>query len=319
MSFPPAVLDSLQTSYQYTEREARFLYLVATHSGHFLGRQFLEFSGATRGGVLQDFIDRATEYRHIRDALYAESGAKRYHLYSKPLYAALGKVNSSHRRAHEIAKIVVKLLTLEFVLHQSDADYLDEEPDKVRYFHDELGIDNAYLPLRVYKPTNATTPATTRYFVDKFPIFVDREGVLTFAYIDDPSLSTEAFRTHLFHYRPLFHRLENPFRVCFASPVPGKFPQAESVFRHVLSSEKGPSLDSEILEYFDLRSRWEAQDLAGFTPQLLRRRVELEKKYAYGRFEKLYEDWQKSLDDPSAGASENTPSHAEFATFEVHV
>jgi len=319
MSFPPAVIDSLQTSYRYTEREARFLYLVATHSGHFLGRQFLQFSGATRGGVLQDFIDRATEHRHIRDALYAESGAKRYHLYSKPLYAALGKVNSSHRRAHEIAKIVVKLLTLEFVLHHLDAHYLEEEPDKVRYFHDELGIDKAYLPLRVYKPGNTTTPPTTRYFVDKFPVFVDREGLLTFAYIDDPLLSTEAFRTHLFHYRPLFQRLANPFRVCFVSAVPGKFPQAERAFRHALSSPDRAALDPELMEYFDLRSRWEAQDLAGFTPQLLRRRVELEKKYASGRFEKLYEDWQKSRDDPSAGTSENTPFHAEFATFEVHL
>jgi hypothetical protein len=317
MSFPPAVIDSLQTSYRYTEREARFLYLVATHSGHFLGRQFLQFSGATRGGVLQDFIERATEHRHIRDAVYAESGAKRYHLYAKPLYAALGKVNSSHRRTREIGKIVTKLLTLEFVLHHLDADYLEEEPDKVCYFYDELGIDKAYLPLRVYKPGNSTTAPTIRYFVDKFPIFVDREGLLTFAYIDDPLLSTDAFRTHLFHYRPLFQRLERSFRVCFVSSVPGKFPQAESAFRHVLSSEKGPSLHSEILEYFDLRRRWEAQDLAGFTPQLLRRRVELEKKYASGPFEKRYEDWQKSLDAPSAGAADSTCSRADFATFEV--
>jgi hypothetical protein len=319
MSFPAAVIDSLQTSYRYTEREARFLYLVATHSGHFLGRQFLQFSGATRGGVLQDFIDRATQHRHIRDALYAESGAKRYHLYSKPLYAALGKVNSSHRRTHEIAKIVTKLLTLEFVLRHLDADYLDEESDKLKYFHDELGIDKAYLPLRVYKPGNVTTPPTTRYFVDKFPISVERGGVLSFAYIDDPLLSTDAFRTHLFHYRPLFQRLDKPFRVCFVSTVPGKFQQAEKAFRQVLSSPDRAALDVELLEHFDLRNRWEAQDLTGFTPQLLRRRAELQKKYTSIRFEKLYEDWQKSRDNSSAGTSENTPFHAEFAAFEVHL
>lgn len=318
MRFPAAVLESLQTNYRYTEREARFLYLVATHSGHFLGRQFLQFIDVTRGRALQDFIDSATAHRHIRDALYAEIGAKRYHVYSKPLYAALGKVNSSHRRAHEISKVVTKILTLEFVLHHLDADYLDEEPDKLHYFHEELGIDKAYLPLRVYKPANASTPPTTRYFVDKFPIFVDRDGVLSFAYIDDPLLSTEAFCTHLFHYWPLFQRLEAPFRVWFVSAVPGKFSDAERTFRHVVSSPNGPTLDAELLEYFNLRRRWEAQDLAGFTPQLLRHRAQLQKKYTSSRFEKLYEDWQKPLENPLPRSAPDARSRAEFSVYEVH-
>lgn len=318
MRFPAAVLESLQASYRYTEREARFLYLVATHSGHFLGRQFLQFIDVSRGRALQDFIDRATEYRHIRDAVYTEIGAKRYHVYSKPLYAALGKVNSSHRRVHEISKIITKLLALEFVLHHLDGEYLDEEPDKLHYFHEELGIDKAYLPLRVYKPANASTPPTTRYFVDKFPIFLDRDGVLSFAYIDDPLLSTEAFRTHLFHYWPLFQRLQKPVRVWFVSAVPGKFSDAERTFRHVFSSGNGLGLDPELLEYFDLRHRWEAQDLAGFTPALLRHRAQLQKKYASGRFEKQYEDWLKSVTNPPTRSAENAPSRAEFTAYEVH-
>ena len=33
----------------YTEPEARFLYVVATHSGYFILRQFLDFTGARRG------------------------------------------------------------------------------------------------------------------------------------------------------------------------------------------------------------------------------------------------------------------------------
>jgi hypothetical protein len=319
MRFPPAVIESLQASYRYTEREAQFLYIVATHSGHFLGRHFLQFITIPRGRALQDFTERAAALGHIRDEVYSEKGAKRYHLYSKPLYAALGKVNSSHRRTHEIAKIVTKLLTLEFVLHHLDGDYLEEEPDKVRYFHDELGIDKAYLPLRVYKPGNPATPPTTRYFVDKFPIFVDREGLLTFVYIDDPLLSADAFRTHLFHYRPLFQRLEKSFRVCFVSSVPGKFPEAEHAFRHIVSSATVPVLEPQILEYFVLRRRWEAQDFAGFTPQLLRRRAELQRKYASSGFEKLYESWQNSFASPPANSPENTRSHAKFSTYEVHV
>jgi hypothetical protein len=36
----------------YTEIEARFLYVVATHSGYFVPRQYLDFSGAkTKRGI----------------------------------------------------------------------------------------------------------------------------------------------------------------------------------------------------------------------------------------------------------------------------
>ena len=33
----------------YTEQESRFLYIVATHSGYFVPRQFVEFNGASPG------------------------------------------------------------------------------------------------------------------------------------------------------------------------------------------------------------------------------------------------------------------------------
>jgi len=37
----------------YTEPEAQFLYVVATHSGYFILRQYLNFTGALRGNVLR--------------------------------------------------------------------------------------------------------------------------------------------------------------------------------------------------------------------------------------------------------------------------
>ena len=40
MNFTPAHIDALQ-AFDDTEQEARFLYIVATHSGYFVVRQFL--------------------------------------------------------------------------------------------------------------------------------------------------------------------------------------------------------------------------------------------------------------------------------------
>jgi hypothetical protein len=312
MKFPPEIIESVRSTFGYTDREARFLFLVATHSGHFLARHFLAFTGTSRGSVLRDFIAKAARKRHIREALYSGNGARRYHVFSKPLYAALGKIDSSHRRAGEASSIVVKLLTLDFVLRHLEADYLDEERDKVSYFHEELGIDKAFLPFRAYKPANTSTPPTIRYFVDKFPIFMDPDGVVSFVYVDDPLLSTQAFRTHLVQYSGLFHRLPRPFRVWFASAVPGKFLEAERVFRGVVTS-KGPSLDRELSKYFNLRRRWEARDLSGFTPKLLREHVEMRKKYSAAPFDQLYTTWLSSFGKPAS----STQMRADFSTFEV--
>ena len=48
MSVPEDKIAKLR-AFGYTEAEARFLYLVATHSGYFTLRQFLDFAGAKSG------------------------------------------------------------------------------------------------------------------------------------------------------------------------------------------------------------------------------------------------------------------------------
>jgi hypothetical protein len=48
MNIEPGHLNALQ-ALGYTEAEARFLHIVATHSGYFRARQFLGFHGAHWG------------------------------------------------------------------------------------------------------------------------------------------------------------------------------------------------------------------------------------------------------------------------------
>jgi hypothetical protein len=48
MNFPESSLANL-SSLGYTEDEARFLYVAATHSGYFSTRQFLQFTGTKSG------------------------------------------------------------------------------------------------------------------------------------------------------------------------------------------------------------------------------------------------------------------------------
>ena len=48
MNIPPEHLAALR-NLGYTDTEARFLYLVATHSGYFTQRQYLDFTSTDPG------------------------------------------------------------------------------------------------------------------------------------------------------------------------------------------------------------------------------------------------------------------------------
>ena len=50
----------------YTDTEASFLYLVATHSGYFMARQFLSFTGAHWGKRTTLFWAKLQTNRHAR-------------------------------------------------------------------------------------------------------------------------------------------------------------------------------------------------------------------------------------------------------------
>src|SRR6185312_2370594 len=60
-----SVMNSLGQSAQaimglgYTARESEFLYLVATHSGFFVQRQFAAYIGISGRGPVTDFIKKA--------------------------------------------------------------------------------------------------------------------------------------------------------------------------------------------------------------------------------------------------------------------
>jgi hypothetical protein len=67
MNIEPKHSDALQ-SLGYTESEARFLYIVATHSGYFVARQFLAFHGAHWGKRAAMFWSKFERQKHARIA-----------------------------------------------------------------------------------------------------------------------------------------------------------------------------------------------------------------------------------------------------------
>ena len=78
-------------------------------------------------------------------------------------------------------------------------------------------------------------------------------------------------------------------------------------------------MDHNLLNYFDLRHRWEAKDLKGFTKEMFRQRIEGEKEFSTPYYETLYRTWLEAHTD-STGLSpgESEPTQAHVTSFDTH-
>src|SRR4029077_12757064 len=86
MNFPESSLANL-SSLGYTEDEARFVYLVATHSGDFSMRQFLQFTGTKSGDKSMAFSQKLLGKGHATARSFLRNGLV-YHLFSRIVYRA---------------------------------------------------------------------------------------------------------------------------------------------------------------------------------------------------------------------------------------
>ena len=148
MQFPESSIENL-CGLGYTEDEARFLYLVATHSGYFSTRQYLGFTGAKSGEKSMAFTQKVLGKGHATARLLLRNG-RVYHLFSRIVYRAIRREHLRNRREHSVEHIRTKLVILDFVLAYLDYRYLETETEKVEYFCKELGISKEALPAKRY-------------------------------------------------------------------------------------------------------------------------------------------------------------------------
>src|SRR5260370_3595644 len=99
----------------YTEDEARFLYIVATHSSYFSTRQYLQFTGAKSGEKSMAFTQKLLGKGHATAKLLLRNG-RIYHLHSRLTYRSVGREHLRNRREHSLEYIRTKLSILAFLL-----------------------------------------------------------------------------------------------------------------------------------------------------------------------------------------------------------
>jgi len=277
----------------YTEPEARFLYVVATHSGYFILRQFLDFTGARRGKRSNLFARKVLNNGHgsVRD--YLGYGSI-YHLFSRTLYGQIQKGNLRNRRKHSFEYIRTRLVLLDFILANPEAEYLETEQDKVTFFCEKLNVAKEFLPGRVYEGGPGSRP-TFRYFVDKFPMFLAppltaSPPVVTLSYVDSGLGTIAGFLTHLAAYQSLFRQLQ-AFRFLYISPTDAQFARATERFRSVVKQPLESDMSSEVLRYFQVRQRFETRQYVVPITEDFEFLNEAKSRFHGDRFERLYKAW----------------------------
>jgi len=305
----------------YTEDEAKFLYIVANHSGYFVPRQFVAFTGASWGKRSQLFTDKLESRGHVTWREYQDMGGV-YHLFSKTLYRQIDRENLRNRRRHSTEFIRTRLLLLDFVLANRAYDYFETEDDKVRFFCDELGIPKKALPAKAYEGASTPEP-TLRYFVDKFPLFLaDTNGssppVVAFSYVDPGQASIAGFANHLNAYAPLFHHLRT-FRFVYIAPFTVHFARAEQCFSSLVKTPLQGDVSGELERYFRLRAAWDGKQYGTLSSEDIEWLDEANKRFGGPRIEQLYAVWRSSetrKDEYRALLRESQSSRsAEFSTY----
>ena len=277
----------------YTEAEARFLYVVATHSGYFTMRHFNTFSGVSRGKRSMAFAQKLLKHAHATVRDYMGAGSV-FHLFSRLVYGPIDKDNVRHRRRHSFDYIRTRLVQMDFLLENPGHDFLETESDKVNLFCESLAVPKDVLPAKVYEggPGSHTT---VRYFVDKFPLFLaaplsGASPVVTFGYVDSGTSGLWSFVAHLAAYQGLFRHLKS-FRLLYIAPRATEFRRAEDRFRSSVKHPLESDVSSEVLRYFEVRRKWERHEYVVPVAADFEFLNDARRRFHGERLEGLYQAW----------------------------
>ena len=298
----PERVEALQ-SFGYNAREAAFLNIAALHGGHFLRRQFAQYLGRHSGGTVSSLIEKLLANEHAQVSAYAHN-THIYHVCARPVYAAIGQGDNRNRREHQPLTIKSKLMALDFVLAHPHYRFFPTEMEKVQYFNQTRGVPLTTLPTKLYRAGGA---ATTRFFLDKYPIFITENPpggeacppVVSFSFVDEGQTTPSHFQTFLCQYGPLLKALSRA-HIVYVAANRAPFKRAERAFEKVFHTEGNHSAESQsasrLLVYFGARKKYESGDFGAFDRAKLIRFRDERAVFSGERDESLYRLWEAGGD-----------------------
>lgn len=278
----------------YSELEARFLYLVVTHSGYFTRQQFLKFSGKSKGWAVHRFTQKLLARGHAKVTPLLH-GTYLFRLCSRQIYEDLERPDLRIRSTCSDEFILTRLLALDFVIAHPILNYLETSAEKLTFFAEKMAFPMQILPGKVYAGI-PSLQRKKRHFTDRLPIYLDSEnlppGALprpVFVYCDPYPKSLDAFKTHLERYEDLLYRLPD-FRFIYASPYPKKLDRAKAMFDRVMRLQERLDL-AELVRYFRVRWLWDEWKHTELTREDRDRVRAGDKRFCGEPFTSAYRKW----------------------------
>lgn len=318
MKILPLQIEALRY-FGYTEKEAQFLDLVATHSGYFTCQQFLQFIETKPGKRSVAFARKVVEKKHASAKEYLRNG-RVFHLFSRNVYEALGRENVRFRRAHSNEYVRTRLIALDFILRNQRFTYLESEEQKVAFFCAQMGLDKKILPHKRYSGAIKDN-YTDRYFVDKFPMFYNPAATLphvpTFSFIDPGFESMDSFKTHLDAYLTLFTKLPE-LRLHYVGTRDTNFERAKKLFMRTFERLWNPEAPSGLFQYFRPRRTWDEKNYGKLGPNDMLFLNQAQVRFGHAGIEDLYQKWRTGQITENAVRTESqkfrTPSQVTFVS-----
>jgi len=309
MSIHESQLVSLR-AFGYTEVEARFLYLVAVHSGYFTVRQFLDSAHAKSGKRNARFVEKLFALGHASAQRYTRRSLV-YHLRSRQIYEAIGKAHLRNRREHELDYIKTRLLALDFILANPEDRYFETAEEKRGYL-----VERFKLTESLFSPSSEDGQAIT--FSEGFPLCVaypapDYMPMVTFTYVDPKHRNLDRYVRYLRTYRPLFRQLPG-FQFIYISTAAGLQEEAGELFSFLVEGRGLPDL----ARYFDIQTKWDNKKYGLVTENDLIFRHQAAKRFSGEIFDTLFRLWRRNqLPSDLRAESETTRTAAQKVLFQA--
>jgi hypothetical protein len=283
-------------AFGFTERQARFLVHVMVHSGVFLERQYCAFAGIAHGQKTHDFLAKLVARRY---ATLITPGAlhrgRLVHVQYRPLYESIGEPHNRHRKPAALGRLVERLMLLmDAVLADKNYTWLGTEHDKLEYFIGGLlktALKKDECPRLVF---GGGDYHTVRYFPDKLPIGVPRDGGRrhVFMYLVTREVPAD-FRLFLLRHEELLRAVhEWTIRVL----VPRRFRKAAALYRYAARDELATPLELSTVEELGWFFRVRQGRATDVPPPPDLDPATAARKFSGARFRALFRAWEREGD-----------------------
>ena len=271
---------------RFTERQAGFLVTVMLHAGVCMARHYEAYAGIRHGQTALDFVAmllrRGVATAHTTGA----RTGRLFHIHHKALYRAIGEPDNRHRRPVGLPRAVERLMLLDAVLGDRDRVWLATEWDKVTHFTLQHRIPRADLPALTFR---AGDTETVRYFPDKLPIGVDRDGWSTvFVYLVTRPAPID-FRAFLERQAELWRALPRwTVRLLIPQHFSTKTRTYQAAFQEQIATPLRPAVIDEV--------RWWCEHRAKGPSEATERYDLAARGFRAPRFSAVYRAWQQRGD-----------------------